>query len=203
MEFKSSLDLPSNSAKSKESTEQPKKLEPVAQGKKTKKSFGSKFSDAFIATDGGELKDYLVKDVLVPAAKDTLMDLIKSGFEMLLYGETRGGGRGASKSIPGSKVSYQKYYDNGKSAVKAAMTDKFSYDDIIFETRSQAQDCLDMMIEAISEYGSVSVADMYDLAGVDSNSFQDNKWGWKNLSQATVTRGRDGHYIKLPRVTAI
>ena len=54
------------------------------------------------------------------------------------------------------------------------------------------------MDELIETYGSVSVADMYDLVGI-SCEYTDNKYGWKNIRTAEPVHVRDGYMLKLPR----
>ena len=59
------------------------------------------------------------------------------------------------------------------------------------------------MDELIDTYRAVSVADMYDLAGL-SCDYTDNKYGWTNISGAKPVRVRDGRYmLDLPRALPI
>jgi len=45
----------------------------------------------------------------------------------------------------------------------------------------------------------VSVADLYELVGIQG-SYTDNKYGWtKNIRNASVVRVRDGYLLKLPK----
>ena len=52
----------------------------------------------------------------------------------------------------------------------------YDYDDIILESRGEAEDVLERMDELIATYQVVSVADFYDLVGVSGN-YTDNKYG--------------------------
>ena len=54
------------------------------------------------------------------------------------------------------------------------------------------------MIEMIDTYDEVSVGSLYQLVGITPD-FTDDKYGWTNLSTASVSRNRDGYYINLPR----
>ena len=47
-------------------------------------------------------------------------------------------------------------------------------------------------------YGTVSVADLYDLVGISGN-YTDNKYGWTNIRNAEPIRVRDGYMLKLPK----
>ena len=73
------------------------------------------------------------------------------------------------------------------------------YDDILFDTRGDAEAVLDAMNDIISQYGTVSVSDFYDLARVPNDNFTMNRYGWTNIGGATAVRVRDGYILKLPR----
>ena len=51
------------------------------------------------------------------------------------------------------------------------------YDDILFDTRGDAEAVLDAMNDIISQYGTVSVSDFYDLARVPNDNFTMNRYG--------------------------
>jgi len=93
-----------NSHKEKEQEE--KKVERVAKGKVKKRSEVKKMADVFMAEDVTSVKDYIIMDVLLPAAKKAISDMVTSGIDMILYGETRSHGKDRDR---GSRVSYTKY----------------------------------------------------------------------------------------------
>ena len=180
-----------------------KKIEPIAKAKTKKKSEIKKFTDVFIAEDVTSVKNYIVNDVLIPAAKKAISDIVTNGIDMILYGEARGKDRRSSSG--GSRVSYTKYYDRDRDRDRDRDYDRnrtrrsvYDYDDIILDTRGEAEDVLNRMDDLIDAYGMVSVADLYDLVGVQGN-YTDNKYGWTNLRNAEVRRTRDGYLIKLPK----
>ena len=175
-----------------------KKIEPVAKAKTKKKSEIKKFTDVFIAEDVTSVKNYIVNDVLIPAAKKAISDIVTNGIDMILYGEARGKDR---RRDSGSRVSYTKYYERDRDRYYdrgRARRSVYDYDDIILDTRREAEDVLNRMDDLIDAYGMVSVADLYDLVGVSGN-YTDNKYGWTNLRNAEVRRTRDGYLIKLPK----
>jgi hypothetical protein len=176
-----------------------KKVEKVIAGtvKSKKKSEIRKFTDVFISEDIDNVKSYILLDVLIPAIKKAISDIVTNGIDMILYGET---GKTKSNSTA-SKVSYRSYYDgrNGRRDYSAIRTKiSYNYDDIILDNRGEAEDVLSRMDELISTYGLVSVADLYDLVGVTGN-YTDNKYGWTNIRSASVIRVRDGYMLKLPK----
>ena len=175
-----------------------KDIQPVAKAKTKKKSEVKKFADVFIAEDITSVKDYIVNDVLIPAAKKAISDIITNGIDMILYGEAKGRDR---RRDGGSRVSYTKYYERDRDRDYDRTRTRrsvYDYDDIILDTRGEAEDVLNRMDDLIDAYGMVSVADLYDLVGVSGN-YTDNKYGWTNLRNAEVRRTRDGYLLKLPK----
>lgn len=193
-----------NSHKSKEEQKEStseKKIEKVISGsvKSKKKNEIQKFADVFISEDVNNVKSYIVLDVLVPAIKKAISDIVTNGIDMILYGES---GR-TKKNSTASKISYRSYYekenDQKRSYNSTSVKSGYSYDDIILDNRGEAEDVLARMDELVATYGIVSVADLYDLVGVTGN-YTDNKYGWTDVRSAAVVRTRDGYLIKLPKV---
>lgn len=181
-----------------------KKIEPVVKGKvKTKKRSGiKKLSDVFISDDVNNIKNYIFMDVLVPATKKAISEVVTSGIDMLLYGET---GR-SSKRGSGNKISYSSYYDRDRRDSRTVSgnrySNRFDIDEIILETRAEAEEVLMQMDQLIDNYKMVSVADLYDLVGM-SCDYTAQKYGWTNIRNAEVVRVRDGYRLKLPKILPI
>ena len=173
-----------------------KKVERVATGKTRKKNEVRKFADAFISEDVHSVKDYIIQEVLLPAAKKAISEMVSSGIDMLLYGESKPKNRDRRDS----RVSYTKYYERERDYERGTRTRVrgYDYDDIILDTRREAEEVLDRMQDLIDTYGMVSVADLYDLVGING-SYTDNKYGWTRLRDADVQRVRDGYLLKLPK----
>lgn len=191
----------SNSHKSKEKQRHPeKKVEKVITGtaKPRKKNEIQKLADVFISEDIEDVKSYILMDVLIPAIKKAIYDIITIGSSKLIYGETDH----EKRSSTASKVSYRSYYDkrDDRKDSGTRMRNGYSYDDIILDSRGEAESVLSRMDELISTYGLVSVADLYDLVGIDG-SYTDEKYGWTNIRNADVIRVRNGngYLLKLPK----
>ncbi len=192
-------DYKSNSHKSKENITVEKRVEKVVTGSaKTKKKGGAhKLADVFITEDFDSVKSYIIADVLVPAIVNALEDIVVSGTRMLLRGE-----KGKGRNNNSSKVSYKSYYDKDNDRRRHnnnSNSRSFAFDEIVFETRGDAEAVLDSLDDAIDRYGFASVADFYDLAGVTTNNYAINKYGWTSIHTAKVTRHRDGYLISLPK----
>lgn len=187
----------SHASKEKEKNREEKKVEKIISGnaKAKKKSEFSKFADVFVSEDAGNVKSYILMDVLVPAVKKAISDIVTNGIDMLLYGETGVHKRNGASS----KVSYRSYYDRSNRSSSSSRTRSgYSYDDIILDNRGEAEEVLSRMDEIVATYGTVSVADLYDLVGI-TGAYTDNKYGWTDIRNASVVRVRDGYMIKLPR----
>lgn len=182
----------SNSHKSKVEAEE-KRVEKVVTGKVTskKKSHFRKFTDMLITEDADSLKSYILLDVIVPAIRDGLFDAVRA----ILYGGGKGG-----HGKPSTKVQYRSYYDSNRrdGGTSIRSRNDYDYNDIALDDRGEAEEVLMRMDELLDTYGVVSVSDFYDLVGVVGN-YTDGKYGWTNLRNATVIRGRDGYKIKLPK----
>ena len=181
-----------------------KKIEKVISGKAKlkKKSEISKVKDIFVAEDASNVKSYLISDVLIPAVKKLIYDIFTDGIDMVLYG---GSGRGKRRSGISDKISYRSYYDqrdDRRSIDDRRSRSRFDYDDIIFETRGEAEAVRDQMEDVIDRYGFVTVADMYDMAEL-SAPYTSNKYGWTSVRNAEPIRTRDGYVLKLPKALPI
>lgn len=195
-------DYQPNSHKSKtESNPVPKKkVEKVAKGKTKKKSEIAKFTDIFLQEDMASVKHYILMDVIVPAVKKAVSDVVTNGVDMLLYGE----GGSNKKSTPASRVSYRSYYDhpNERYSKPQSSSKRYHYDDVVLESRGEAEEVLSRMYDLIATYNVVSVADFYDLVDI-SCEYTDNYYGWTDIRSASIQRTRDGYVIRLPKAMPI
>ena len=196
-------DYKSNSNKSKAQEAEERKVEKIVKGPVVtrKKNGFDKLKNEIISEDAKNIKSYVLGDVLIPAIKKAISDIVTNGIEILLYGESRG----RSGRSNADRVSYRSYYDGYSSRPSERMvarTTSYSYDDIILASRGEAEDVLARMDELMETYGLVRVADLYDLVGITGN-YTDNKYGWTNIRNAEIVRVRDGYMIKMPRALPI
>lgn len=178
-----------------------KKVEKAIQGTaKVKKSNElRKITDIFISEDIANVKSYIVMDVLIPTIKKAVSDIIKNGIDMILYGSVSP----TRSNSTANRISYSKYYDDNRNTVRDSRAKSgFRSDDIIFDNRGEAEIVLSRMDELIDTYGIVTIADLYDLAGV-TGDYTTNNYGWTNIRSAEVVRARDGYIIKMPKAMPI
>ena len=122
--------------------------------------------------------------------RKALTDIVADKIETVLYGEE------CHSPKNNSRVSYSYYHKNKNIRNKSG----FVLEDILFGTESDALSVLSSMKEIIVNYGCVSIADYYDLAGLPSNVYTNTKYGWLDLKDAKVIDSMDGHKISLPKV---
>ena len=177
-----------------------RQIKKVVQGtaKTRKKSGIHNLTEVFVSEDAGNVKSYLREDVLIPGIRKILYTIISEGAHMIFLG-----GAGARKGVGSSKISYRDFYEQ-KDVVRRPETtrNRFDHDDILFDSRGDAEAVLDEMIEVIGKYGLVTVADMYDMAQL-SQPYTSNRYGWTNLSSAEVKRVGGGYILDLPKAKPI
>ena len=187
----------------------------IATAKRIKKPFFTRFAETFLEPGTGQdVSNYIIHDVVIPAAKSTIVDLVEGAIEMVLFGG-EGGGRSRHASRQGSRsfVSYNSMYEGstrrgvtGRPPVRRPFNvdrgvpaiSRAGIESIVLGSRQEAETVLGEMIELLSEYGTVSVADLYDLTGL-SSEFTDNKYGWTDLQPCSTHRERNGWILELPR----
>lgn len=181
-----------------------KKVTKVVNGPvKTKRNDVRKLADIFISEDISNVKSYIFMDVLVPAIKKAIYDIVTNGIDMFLYG---GSGKGRNNQ-PGAKVSYRNYYEqknNGgyRTSDNSRQSNAFDYDDIVFNNRGEAEAALQQMKDIIARYGIVTVNDLYEMTPL-SAPYTSQKYGWMDVSNVDIVRVRDGYILKLPRAVPI
>ena len=188
----------------KRAASEEKRVQKVVKGPvKTKKNEVRKIADIFISEDVANVKSYIFMDVLVPAIKKAIYDIVTNGIDMFLYGGT---GKGKSSSS-GTKVSYRNYYDqkntsSSRGSENTKPRNGFEYEDIIFDNRGEAEAVKQQMQAAVGKYGFVTVADLYDMVDLPA-PYTSQKYGWLDVSNAETSRTRDGYMLKLPRAVPI
>lgn len=185
-----------------------KKVNKVISGtaKVKKKSELRKFADNFISEDVDSVKTYVIRDVVIPSIIDLVEDIVVGGIRTLLRGESgRRDSRDRRSSGSPSYVNYTRYSDrrDDRSYRDGQTRRGYGYDDVVVNSRADAEAVIEQMDGIVDTYGMVSVADLYDLVGMSSN-YTDNNYGWTNIRNAEPVRLRDGGWmIKMPKAIPI
>lgn len=187
-------------------TQKTHELEKVVQGevKRKKQPAGKRLRESLGLEETRTVGDYLVWDVLIPAAKEMVADLVKKGIDVFLYG---GASPRRSKSDGKSYVSYEGYYSNKRTGNSRDYKQErgryykkaFDFREFVFEDRRDAEMVLNELCETIDVYGFAKISDFYSLVGETERDFTDHGYGWDALGAASVERVRDGWVVDLPR----
>lgn len=200
----------SNSFKSREKNESGNtpvkpKLEKIVSKPVVKKEKGimTKMREAFFPEEITDVKSYLIFDVAIPAIKDLVSDLVCKGTDAILFnGDTR---RSRRSSNGATYVNYSSI-TSGNNSRRLSDTRRSasssSVGEIILSDKGEAEAVLDSLMDILEQYESVPVADLHELVGLPVEH-TDYKYGWTNLSSASVARVRDGYLLRLPRPVAL
>ena len=218
-------DFPSNSNTSKEAQKkppvsntgkEPKKIVQITEGSVTqrKKSRTKRAKALFFGGDARGAVMFVATEVLVPALKDMIIDGGREVLERIVLGDRRSQssyrGNYYSRSSP-TRTRYDGYSRPTQYAQTAPWRREeprhvsdhsravFDFGEIIIESRGEAEQVLDTLIDVIQQYGQTSVSDLYGLVGITS-AYTDQKYGWTTLQGSTVQHVRGGGYLLvLPR----
>lgn len=194
--------LEPNSHKYKAEKESRESLKPIVKKDalvSTKKSGFQKFADSFFNRDIDSIKDWLIEDVLIPGAQETLVNLV----QMLVFNEIRGGRRDRR-----DYDDYRSYYSGRSSSSRGRgrrdhrdyerdRDDKIDCRDIVLKYREDAERIIDEMRMRIRKYDSVSVADLFDLLDIPGK-YTDNNYGWTREGDIGLRRVAGGYLIDVP-----
>ncbi len=161
--------------------------------------------------------EYVNEEIVKPAIKNIIVDAVTSGINMIMYGERGGGNRGGGTRNPSSyqRTNYQSSYQrtnytsrytqtNPEPAPREVTRNRHVVEEYLLQDRYDAAHVITTLTENADAYGSVSVADYYDLIGVAS-VYTDNQYGWTidTITRATITPVRGGYVIKFPPLEVI
>lgn len=206
-------EYPSNNHKSKVGNSEPNPAEKivtkVTEGTviRQKPSLTKRFTTLFVAGDPDSVVNYVLKEVMLPKARDLIADAATEFVERMIFGEARNNTRRTNRFTTGHSTpgytSYNRYATSNQSVEKPragalSATDRAThqFDRIILETRAEADFVLARMFDLISTYEQVTVADYYQLVG-EPVTHVDHKWGWIDIRGADVQRTRLGYVVHL------
>lgn len=184
-----------------------KKIEKVISGaaKAKQKSGISKMTNVLFAEDIKSVIPFVIDEYVIPIFKKGVYETFTAMMDAMLYGKG-GRPRNGNNSSNSGKPSYQGYYDKQRDRERGVPASRnwsdYEADDIWLEDRGDAEAVLWKMRDYLNEYGTVSVAEAKQFAGL-RYEYTDNKYGWTDLRSAYVTRIRDGHLIVLPRAVPL
>jgi len=209
--------IPGNSHKERAvevaSAEPREKVEKIITGNAVvrKQPWYKRAKSNMLADDAGTIGEYILIDVLVPALKNLVFDIITQGTGRALYpggravGVRGGGGNIVGGGLRGNVSSVRTKYENMGVGTAQDPRQQLSRQDrathnfkeITLPNREEAIGVVERLMELITNYGTATVTDFYDLVGV-TGSYADQRWGWDDLRDANVIQHRGGWLIDLP-----
>jgi hypothetical protein len=93
-----------------------------------------------------------------------------------------------------NKISYEDHHS------KFWETCDFNINQVSFDSRKEAANVLHRLADILDQYGTVTVADFYDEAGLNDHDpyYSNSHYGWKDIGDAYVVKVRSGWSISLP-----
>lgn len=201
-------EFPGNAKKDKAPQDEP--IAPIVEGRVIvrKKSPFSKLRTLFSAEDAQSVGSYVMYEVMVPALKNLINDMVSNGIERALWGEisVRSSRR---ESGGGPKTNYRSAYQGNSRTERHTRNEprrelsqrsrsEFDFRDIILDSRGEAEDVILGLSERLDRYDMVKVADLYQMCNI-TPEFTDENWGWFDLEGAKIVPDRSGYRLRMPR----
>lgn len=195
--------IPGNSHKSREAeaaSEPREKIEKIIEGKVVtrKPPVWKRVAHSMVADDVQNVGDFIIIDVIVPAIKNLIADIIGQGTNRVLFGTSRARRRDTVGPVGSLKTAYHRVSEPEPRALGREARARHDFDQIILDSRAEAVEVLEALIAQVVRYNQASVSDLYDLVGV-TGSWTDQRYGWTNLDDADVRQAKGGFLIDLPR----
>jgi len=167
-----------------------------------KKSEGKKFLEAMFQGDLTSIKDSIVDNVFVPAMKELIWNTIERAVKGLMYGDFSSSRSVERNSIPARQIDFTRYSDRRRrdDYRDQSRNDIYDYGEVFLEDRKDAEALLDRIYELLDKYQWVSVAQLYELAGL-RGLYTDHNYGWRDKDRRDIyiTTTRGGYLVKMPR----
>ena len=172
--------------------------------------FGRKLKGIFF---GGEFRTAargVVSDVLLPAARNVIVEATTKGIERVVFGDSPVN-RGRRPEMR-SRIQYHTPFNRPfqtQSSMLPGQPPHFANrvatkesNSILIASRNDADNVLTTLVECVAQYGVVSLADLYELLGKPVAAV-DHNWGWTYLNTAEIRQVRDGWMLELPPMEEI
>jgi hypothetical protein len=199
---------------SEKASSEPKVVARVTKSKAVlrKKPLRRKFIEAFRPEDNVGFLEHTLLDVLVPSIKDAVAEAASATIDNALGVGGTSRSRRRSRS-GGSYTSYNRMgaarprdrrdRDDDRRPHRRESRGPSDFGEIIIDTKVEAEEVLDSLIELISKYDVATMRDLLSLIG-EPHNYTDEDWGWTDLRGARIHRiGRDGYLLDLPRPEAL
>lgn len=197
-----------NQPKAEEPRNAEKRVDAVVTGQviQRKKSFGRKLLETFTGEDVHDAGSYVFFEVLVPATKKLMLDIVNEGLQRVLWGGSNT--RRPTMNRQPDYTSYNRYYNMAqerrpnvteRNAPVSGYRKPYDFDDYIIPDRGEADMVLDRLNDLIESFGAATVADLYDLLGRTGVPYTNQNYGWTSSRDMSTSRVAHGYVLNLPR----
>ncbi len=178
-----------------------------------KRGIFRRMKDTLVEVDFKSTVAYVIADVLIPAAKETVFDALVKGGSYSIFGDRSVRGRGRTyHSSDESHVTYSRGIDRGSRSMglgrhapepqRGSRSHRYGIDNFIIVDKQEAELIVESMLNAIEEFEYVSVADLNEMIGIKPHPI-DYKWGWTRVDGVEIHQVSQGYLIDLPEPEAL
>ena len=185
-----------------DSKKEKKEREPVVRKDsiaRNNKSFGNKLLGLLISDDMKNLKERLVKDLIIPRIQNAILD----AGEMIFFGKLRrnsDSNQNSSYQSSASYTQYGRYYRNEDDRREPSSPNPVNYENIVLKYRDDAERVVSSMRNVIRNEGSVTIADLYQFLRMKGvSSYVDEFWGWTDPGNIGIKKVYDGYLIDVAK----
>lgn len=199
------MDLPDKTATTAPAAK--KEIKPVIPGaKKVSRPATRRFADFLFAESPKQLALRIGSNIIVPRIKAGFEEAVNNFLSGMLWGEG-GHGRPASNIVQAPVIraagpNYNAISTQNSMTQAPRTASSGNYQDLAVPTQQYAETLLANMHDLLNQYRVVTVADLYELAGITTQP-SDNAYGWTSLEGARIAIVREGYRLELPRPSLI
>lgn len=149
-----------------------------------------------------QMANGLFGELVVPAVRSLVVEFVNRAVTDAVYGpqssqvDRRATRYGRASYTPYHRGSSLRNDSRGlREAPRGSVRPQF--DDILFDSRDEAEEVLGLMYQRILDYSRVTIGDLYALCGLSSN-YTHEYYGWRSLAGTRVYSTPEGFVIGLP-----
>lgn len=149
---------------------------------------------------------YALEEVIKPTLRSSIHNILTTAIDIVIYGEDGGPRRRDSRR------SYDSYYDRydrrgrdrdydrrERRSHRDRDRDRLTWEDIVYDSRGEAERAIEDMKDIIDRYGKAYVIDLCEVSSVTSDNYMDSRYGWYDFDDARSKPTYDGYRIVVHR----
>lgn len=174
-----------------------------------KKPWYKRAGESIFFEDTSTIGGYILRDVVIPAIRDTIYDMVTGGLSMALY-STPKASKAARRNGGGSIVNYGGYYSGDRTKPKQQeRVDKYRtqldiYNILLEDDPDSGRRAdqvgyaaMEEIQECVNRYGFVTIQDLAVALNIGNIPSTMAAWGWTDVSAARVELDRGNWYFRI------